>query len=83
MDHRWGRNVGDLGVSGQYTTLAARLSMFPYLVVTNGGWFTPNQFVLWVVSLDTDVAWDYFVFEKSTFGGRFPYGLDVEPDADV
>jgi len=69
-----------MGVGGNFVTLAARLRMFPQVVVTNGGWFSANQYLVWVTSLDTDVAWFYQVWEKSAHSVNFPYGWDVEED---
>jgi len=80
LDHRWGRNVSDLGLVSSGATLAARLLVAPWIVFTNAPGFFEDGAKYWITSLDTEVAW--FEFTWPMLGLHFPYGLedDLEPD---
>lgn len=83
MDHKWGRNVGLYGVAGPNTTLAARTLESPNVIVTNGGYYTDDYFVVWFI-LGPNQPYGYRTFLKSLFAPlHFPYGIPVEPDAPV
>ena len=80
MDHKWGRNVTELGLGDVGATLAARVIGSPHVAITNAKrddgtvdwWFYPT--------VDTpDLAYFRFPFTDVAHG-NFPYGHQVEPD---
>lgn len=83
MDHKWGRNVSDYGLGDVGATLAARVLVTPWLVVTNAPRSDGTQDWWFVPSADTpDTAYFQEPFTPSAVG-HFPYGVLVEMDGPL
>lgn len=83
MDHSWGRNVFDKGLSDLGATLAARWhAPIPTDVV-----YVLNVpgFFIWGVFIPPDTVTPWLIFNMGTnpAGLRFPYGRTVDPDVPL
>lgn len=80
MDHKWGREVSDLGLAGGKATLAARyLAPFGDVVITNE-LDDSGLFKRWILPADPLVNNYAFDWHAPYLAAHFPYGQVVEPD---
>jgi hypothetical protein len=80
LDHKWGRNVLDLGLGSTGATICSRYPATPQFVLTNAPGFAGGTKQLWIISLDTDAPWEVHSVGFPPSLGNFPYGEPVEPD---
>lgn len=83
MDHKWGRDVLELGMVSTGATLAARYVTQPHIVLTNAPGFAGGTRQLWFTHPNTDLPWVVHSVGFPPGLGNFPYGEPVEPDGPV
>lgn len=83
MDHKWGRNIYDLGLGSLGATIAARWLPAPRFVVTNVR--GPFNTALWaVLPVGDNQAYDFQWIPTGALPGmNFPWFWAVEPDEPV
>jgi len=83
LDHKWGRQVEEWGLSSAGATLAARFTTGVVAYLTN--YINPDTRKIGVWEPPADVLNDaytyYEIFPLSSL--RFPYGWTVLPDGPV
>ena len=83
MEHRWGRNVFDLGMGGLCDGLCARALAYPGWVLTNRRRPSGAQ-DWWSVPFPGSGIEEYTPFaDQGVASGPFPYGQLVEPDVPL
>ena len=82
-DHKWGRNISEVGLGDLGATLASRKpDPGPTQIwITNRDTLTSVQ-VVYVYS-NPSTAWFIGFANKPVWPSNFPYGFNVEPDAPV
>lgn len=83
MDHSWGRNVSEAGLTTLGATLASRIPIFG-----EGAWLlnvrTPTSTLIWYEPpLDTEIPYGFAVQALPDPTKNFPYGWVVEPDVPL
>lgn len=83
MEHSWGRNISEQGLSGLLATMAARLPPFPSQDWLTNAPLAPSGALYAHVPLDT--AFPITFARIFVFAGHphFPYGHAVEPDVPL
>jgi len=83
LDHKWGRNVIDLGLGDLGATLAARNPSFPQQVWYNVTYAGGSMCWYALTPLDTNDPYIFGVGPVVPAGTHFPYNRPVEPDVPL
>lgn len=83
MDHSWGRNVAEVGLTSTGATLAAGYPGLPGVYLTNAPGFAGATRQLWFTSLNPDIPWVVHSVGFPPSFGNFPYHENVIPDVPL